>query len=139
MKKLLFILIIGLAIGCAGETPPAPEVDIDATVEARVAKEFDEKKPEPSPTIVAKSPSTIGELYEKLAIEHEIDIYRVKEIIKSFNIGVITKENGVNKYDDKYIDLNKAEKLFKNYASKNNLLSPLPTAIPTPSRNLTTI
>ena len=139
MKKLLFILIIGLAIGCTSEPAPTLEVDIDSTVETRVAKEFDEKKPEPSPTIVAKSPSTIGELYEKLAIEYEIDKYRVKEIIKSFNIGVITKENGVNKYEDEYIDLNKAEKLFKNYASKNNLLSPFPTAIPTPTRNLTTI
>ena len=50
MKKLLFILIIGLSIGCAGETAPAQEVDIDATVEARVAKELEEKNPEPTST-----------------------------------------------------------------------------------------
>ena len=35
MKKFLTILIITIFIGCASETAPAPDVDIDATVEAR--------------------------------------------------------------------------------------------------------
>ncbi|MEG3581432.1 MAG: thermonuclease family protein [Chloroflexota bacterium] len=33
MKKILFILLIGLVLGCAGETDPVPKVDIDATVQ----------------------------------------------------------------------------------------------------------
>ena len=47
MKKILFILIIGLVLGCANETASVQEVDIDATVEARVAKELGRPTPTP--------------------------------------------------------------------------------------------
>jgi micrococcal nuclease len=33
MKRILFILLIGLVLGCAGETAPVPKVDIDTTVQ----------------------------------------------------------------------------------------------------------
>ena len=36
MKKLIFILFVVLSIGCASETAPAPEIDIDAKVKAKV-------------------------------------------------------------------------------------------------------
>ena len=44
MKRILLIALIGLLLGCAAETVPAPEIDIDATVEARVAKKIEETK-----------------------------------------------------------------------------------------------
>ena len=50
MKKILFILLIGLLLGCAGEATPTSEVDIDATVEARVAQKLKEIEVEPTPT-----------------------------------------------------------------------------------------
>ena len=51
MKKILFILLVGLIIGCASEVAPNSEVDIDATVEARVAQKLsEEEKPKPTAT-----------------------------------------------------------------------------------------
>ena len=50
MKRILFILLIGLVIGCAGETTPTSEVDIDATIEARVAQKLEEMEVESTPT-----------------------------------------------------------------------------------------
>jgi thiol-disulfide isomerase/thioredoxin len=48
MKRILFILLIGLVLGCSGE--PTPAVDIDATVEAKVAQKLEEMEVEPTPT-----------------------------------------------------------------------------------------
>ena len=50
MKKILFIMLIGLLLGCSRETEPIPEVDVDATIEAWVGIELEEEKPEPTPT-----------------------------------------------------------------------------------------
>ncbi|MEC7880546.1 MAG: hypothetical protein VX590_00935 [Chloroflexota bacterium] len=58
MKKILFIILIGLIFGCARETAPPPEVDIDATVEAWVGIELEEKKPEPTATPVPEPTAT---------------------------------------------------------------------------------
>ncbi|MBN33035.1 MAG: hypothetical protein CL906_03825, partial [Dehalococcoidia bacterium] len=50
MKKILFIMLIGLLLGCSRETEPIPEVDVDATIEAWVGIELEEEKPEPTAT-----------------------------------------------------------------------------------------
>ena len=57
MKKILFIIFIGLIIGCSRETEPIPEVDVDATIEAWVGIELEEKKPEPTATTVPPTPT----------------------------------------------------------------------------------
>ena len=58
MKRILLIALIGLLLGCAAETVPAPEIDIDATVEARVAKKIEEKNPKPTSTPKPEPTST---------------------------------------------------------------------------------
>ena len=74
MKRILFILLFGLVLGCASDVTQAPEVDIDATVEARVDAAVKEKlsalptatkvpkKYNVSPTPVAESPVTVYDL-----------------------------------------------------------------------------
>ena len=51
-------MLIGLALGCAGETMPAPEVDIDATVEAKVVQKLEDKKLEPTATPMPEPTAT---------------------------------------------------------------------------------
>ena len=59
MKKILLILLFGLIIGCASEVAPNSEVDIDATVEARVAQKLlEEEKPKPTATPVLEPTAT---------------------------------------------------------------------------------
>ena len=57
MKKILFIMLIGLLLGCSRETEPIPEVDVDATIEAWVGIELEEEKPEPTATTVPPTPT----------------------------------------------------------------------------------
>ena len=57
MKKILFIMLIGLLLGCSRETEPIPEVDVDATIEAWVGIELEEEKPEPTATTVPPAPT----------------------------------------------------------------------------------
>ena len=93
MKKFLTILIITVFIGCAGETTPLQEVDIGATVEAMVAKELEEKKPEPTvipkaePTVIPESEPT-QEIKKTILTDAEIiRIHNKKnELLELFNL-----------------------------------------------------
>jgi hypothetical protein len=77
MKRILFILLIGLVIGCVGETTPSeivssePTFDIDATVQAKVDVAVEEKlkniptptpasTPTPTPTQVPPTPTPMA-------------------------------------------------------------------------------
>ena len=52
MKRILLILLIGLVLGCASEVTPISEIDIEATIEAKVVQKLEDKKPEPTATPV---------------------------------------------------------------------------------------
>ena len=45
-------MLIGLVLGCASEVTPISEIDIEATVEAKVVQKLEDKKPEPTATPV---------------------------------------------------------------------------------------
>ncbi len=58
MKRILLILLIGLVLGCASEVTPISEIDIEATVEAKVVQKLEDKKPEPTATPVPEPTAT---------------------------------------------------------------------------------
>tara|TARA_Y100001980_G_C14518808_1_gene294133 strand:- start:101 stop:1444 length:1344 start_codon:yes stop_codon:yes gene_type:complete len=112
MKKILFILIIGLVLGCANETASVQEVDIDATVEARVAKELGRPtptpKPRPTPTPKPRPTSTpeTNKITPKPTIPAPTPTpQRPDIIISSLELSEVYQKNKIAA-DNKYKNLN---------------------------------
>ena len=91
MKKILFIMLIGLLLGCSRETEPIAEVDVDATIEAWVGIELEEKKPEPTATTVPPTPTPEPTPEYSLNLEFSTKKYSLYDFIylNDFNLEIL--------------------------------------------------
>ena len=91
MKKILFIMLIGLLLGCSRETEPIPEVDVDATIEAWVGIELEEEKPEPTATTVPPAPTPEPAPEYSLNLEFSTKKYSLYDFVylNDFNLEIL--------------------------------------------------
>ena len=91
MKKILFIMLIGLLLGCSRETEPIPEVDVDATIEAWVGIELEEEKPEPTATTVPPTPTPEPAPEYSLNLEFSTKKYSLYDFVylNDFNLEIL--------------------------------------------------